>query len=245
VAGTSNLHWKNLAGRWNGCSGIEYSNISTDEPGTFTFSGYMVSDIWCLAYGNYTFDLSEDGLSLSGIGEYANVPMTLTRTPDQDCFVGHWYNENNPDDGDWLAHISVDAFPHGSIPDDYYTCDGFQAPAHDGPIKVKKNRVIPMKASLLTLDGDIVEDTELAALPVIQVVYQGAGSGDATDVSGEALPAGQGSEGNQFEWNGAGWQFNLMTKNYSAPGTYTVFMETGDATAYAITPTCMAEFTIE
>jgi len=44
------------------------------------------------------------------------------------------------------------------------------------------------------------------------------------DVNDDAFPAGQGTEGNQFEFSGDRWGFNLKTKNYSSPGTYTISM---------------------
>ena len=62
----------------------------------------------------------------------------------------------------------------------------------------------------------------------------------------EALPAGQGDDGNQFVFTDDGrWQFNLKISNYTAPGTYTVFMESGDDTEFVFeSPTCVAEFVV-
>ena len=62
----------------------------------------------------------------------------------------------------------------------------------------------------------------------------------------EALPAGVGDDGNQFVFTAEDrWQFNLKTGSYTTPGTYTVFMESGDIDEYMLeTPTCTAEFVV-
>ena len=57
--------------------------------------------------------------------------------------------------------------------------------------------------------------------------------------------AGAGTEGNQFEFLDSKWQFNLKTKNYTAEGTYTTTMESGDTSEYVIAdPTCTGMFVI-
>jgi hypothetical protein len=60
----------------------------------------------------------------------------------------------------------------------------------------------------------------------------------------DALPAGHGDEGNQFASTGSQWQYNLKTMNYSAEGTCTITMASGDDTEYLISLTCEAEFVI-
>jgi hypothetical protein len=81
---------------------------------------------------------------------------------------------------------------------------------------------------------------------VLQIWYE-YGTADEDLVEIEALPAGQGDEGNQFVFtDDEKWQFNLKTGNYTAPGTYTVFMESGDDAEYVFeSPTCMAEFVVK
>ncbi len=125
-----------------------------------------------------------------------------------------------------------------------YSCFGFYPPVHDEAVKVKKNRVIPFKAELLDEDGYLVIDTDIAAPPVIQVLFQ-AIEEDAVDVTDDAYPAGLGTDGNQFEFSGGKWQFNLKTKDHNAPGTYTVTMVSGDTDEYVIESTCEATFVIE
>ncbi len=133
----------------------------------------------------------------------------------------------------------------GLVPFDRLTCEGFEPPLAGGPVRVKKNRVLPHKARLSGHDGMEVTDLELETSPVIQVMHD-SGAGSASDVTDDALPAGQGTEGNQFYFDFSGkWQFNLKTKNYTAPGTYHVTMVSGDLTEYDISPVCEATFVIE
>ena len=124
------------------------------------------------------------------------------------------------------------------------TCQGFDSPIASGPVTVKKNRVLPLKANLFGEDGMEVTDLEVQAPPVVQVVYQSASGGDAVDVTDQALPAGQGTEGNQFEYTGTRWQYNLKTWLYSAAGRYEITIISGDPTEYVI-ESCIAEFVIE
>jgi hypothetical protein len=124
-----------------------------------------------------------------------------------------------------------------------FQCVGFEPPLENGPVTVKRNRVLPFKAQLFH-EGIPVIPADLTAPPFIQVSFN-SGPTEATDVTDEALPAGQGTEGNQFEFDGTWWHFNLETKNFTAEGTYTVSMVSGDATEYVVDPICTAQFVIE
>ncbi len=127
-----------------------------------------------------------------------------------------------------------------------YACSGFEPPLADGPVTVKKNWALPLKAELVDGDGFVLEDGDLTAPPVVQVIYDSGIFGDLPlDVSADTLPAGQGTDGNLFVFTGSGWQFNLKTKNYEAPGTYTITMVSGDGVEYRVEPTCEAQFVIE
>ncbi|MDS4057754.1 MAG: hypothetical protein RKP73_04195 [Candidatus Contendobacter sp.] len=124
-----------------------------------------------------------------------------------------------------------------------FKCPNFEPPMGNGPVTVKKNRVLPFKGTLLS-DSILITNMDIIAPPVIQVLYD-SGEGDATDVTNYALPVGQGTEGNQFEFDGTWWHFNMGTKGYTSPGTYTVSMVSGDLTEYVINPTCTAQFIIK
>lgn len=96
------------------------------------------------------------------------------------------------------------------------------------------------------MDGSGAEltDLDLLAPPVIQVVFA-PNNGDApTDVTDDALPAGMGTDGNQFEYNieEGHWQYNLKTDDYTAAGTYTISIESGDPDEYELDSSCEAQF---
>jgi hypothetical protein len=124
------------------------------------------------------------------------------------------------------------------------SCAGFEPPMDGGLVKVKRNRVLPHKAQLLDEMGSPLNDLDITAAPVVQVTFE-VGTPEALDVTGDALAAGAGMEGNQFEFLDSKWHFNLKTKNYSAPGMYTITMDSGDDAEYLIDPTCEATFVID
>jgi streptogramin lyase len=125
-----------------------------------------------------------------------------------------------------------------------FSCVGFETPMASGTVTARGNRALPLKAQLFDADGYEMTDLELVAPPVLQVKFKAAGGAGAVDVTDDVLPAGQSTEGNEFEYNLADgvWQFNLKTKNYSAGGTYTITIVSGDNSEYIIDPTCEAKF---
>jgi hypothetical protein len=123
------------------------------------------------------------------------------------------------------------------------SCVGFDAPLDGGAVTVKKNRVLPLKGRLVDGAGQLVDDLGITTRPVLTVTFDD-GVNPAEDVTDDALPAGAGSDGNQFEFLDTHWQYNLKTKNYSASGTYTVTMVSGDSSEYTLEPECSAEFVI-
>lgn len=126
-------------------------------------------------------------------------------------------------------------------------CDGFASPMATHPVKVKKNRVLPLRAELFDELGFEQTDIELIAQPVVTVLFTSSIEGsEAIDVSDDTLPAGHGSDGNQFSFSDDGfWQYNLSPRNYSAIGTYLVTVDSGDDSEYVIDPTCVTSFIID
>lgn len=144
-----------------------------------------------------------------------------------------------------VASIAVPGASFIAILPTVYECIGFEPPMAGGPVTVRGNRSLPFKAQLFDVDGYPITDTDLSAAPVIQVWYE-YGTPDANDVSDEALPARRSTEGNQFFFDGhMRWHYNLKKKDYSGPGTYTVFMDSGDASQYLVDPTCTGRFVIK
>ena len=124
------------------------------------------------------------------------------------------------------------------------SCQGFEPPMDAGLVTVKKSRALPLKAQLFD-NGNLITDADITAPPVIQVIYTSTGGGSPTDVTDDAVPAGQGTDGNQFAFNIDKWQFNLKTKNYTVAGIYTVTMVSGDDAEYVVDPNCIATFAVE
>jgi len=145
----------------------------------------------------------------------------------------------------WNDVWSIATSPFGVVEVVPISCVGFEPPMASGSVVVKKNRVLPLKAQLLDTGGNNVTDSDIAAFPVLQVLYDSGIGGDPVDVTDDSLPAGQGTDGNQFEFSGDKWHFNLKTKNYSAMGTYNISMISGDGSEYMINPKCEATFVIE
>lgn len=131
-----------------------------------------------------------------------------------------------------------------SAPAPAYACVGFEPPLADGPVTVKGNRALPLKAELVDQDGFMLTDADLGAAPVVQVVHHSGIAEPPEDVSDQALWAGQGSPGNAFVFSDGNWRFNLKIGNYTAPGTYVISMNSGDGAEYRIDPTCAVEFVV-
>ena len=109
VVGTLNIHWEALKHpRLPGCNGISYTDgtFADAADGNISMSTTSVSTPGCLQLWAYTFTLSPDKSTLSGGETTYNVPMTLTRGPGEDCFVGHWVSGPY----DYLAHIAAAPF---------------------------------------------------------------------------------------------------------------------------------------
>jgi hypothetical protein len=135
-----------------------------------------------------------------------------------------------------------------------YSCQGFEPPmnlaslppAMGGGViarKVAKNRVLPFRATLVDVDGNVV--TNVVAAPSVQVRYDQSSMEPSAEVAEHALWIGNGSEGSAFELSGNKWQFNLKTNDFSAPDRYTITMESGDTNEYRIDPTCEGVFLVE
>ncbi len=90
VANSLDIYWVEVDGAT--CVGIEHTDGSLADAadGSFTMTGLSVSNNTCLGPAAYSFTLSADGRTLSGSDTANSVPMTLTRSSDGSCFVGHW-----------------------------------------------------------------------------------------------------------------------------------------------------------
>lgn len=126
-----------------------------------------------------------------------------------------------------------------------FECAGFDAPMAIYPVKSRKNRVFPLKMELFDGEGYPLTDSDLIAPPVVQVMYLAASGGNAVDVTDDVLSSGHGTDGNQFVFTDEDkWQFNLKSRNYTAPGEYVVTAISGNETEYNIDPACVTSFEI-
>jgi len=120
-----------------------------------------------------------------------------------------------------------------------YSCVGFDPPLDTVAIQVRNNkRVLPFKAKLVDEAGNPVTDINPPMLECNNI-----GGGGSTPVPVEDfLPAGKGTDGNQFEPTGDGWQYNLKLWNFGA-STYECYMIPGDG--YEIDPSCTVDVEVQ
>jgi parallel beta-helix repeat protein len=220
--------------------GLTYANTKTTTDGTYHNSAILYGDMY-----NVWMPTSAT-ISCNNIYDNYWGLFVISAYEDTVTAENNWWGSgtgpthagNTGGSGDAVSdNVDYDPWTPG------YACSGFEPPMDKGAVKVKKNRVLPLKIELL--DGDYpLTDVDIIAPPVIQVIFQPT-VGDAEDVTDEALSAGQGMDGNQFFFTGSNWQFNLKTKNYSASGTYTITMVSGDECQYVIESACTAQFVID
>ena len=78
---------------------------------------------------------------------------------------------------------------------------------------------------------------------MVNISFAGV-SGPAVDETADLMPAGQSSSGNTFTYDlsTGEWQYNVASSPFTASGTYTVTLASGDATKYTVSPTCTGKF---
>ncbi len=138
-----------------------------------------------------------------------------------------------------------------------YTCVGFNTPLnnkHHKIMKMNRHRVLPLRATLEDNDGQVLEQDDVSAPPVVQVMYTPSVTDEmhleAVDVSADVLGVGKAqkalaSTGNMFIYKGNKWAFNLKTDSYSAPGLYTVSLVSGNSDEYEVTMPCVTSFIVK
>ncbi len=125
------------------------------------------------------------------------------------------------------------------------TCVGFESPIGDGLISVKKRHIVPLRAELYDVEGNFIDDEGILTRPVLQVIFDPSVSGDPIVLPNNEFRDGEGMQGNQFKFRGGQWKHNLRAKKFSAPGAYTIMLESGDPAEYIVDPTCTSHFVIE
>jgi len=139
-----------------------------------------------------------------------------------------------------VATSNQEAFAQGAV----YSCQGFDSPFNVPVALAKKaNRAIPLKAKLFdTLNNPVTSSTLTGLTPPVVNVSFSSTTTPAVDETSLLAPLGSSSSGNQFNFDASTdtWWFNLGTTPFTAPGTYTVSLQSGDTTQYAIANSCSA-----
>jgi hypothetical protein len=122
-----------------------------------------------------------------------------------------------------------------------FSCEGFEAPMDNYPVSSRRgNRPFPLRMRLFDADGFEVTGLDVAAAPVVQVLFSSAPSSEPVDVTSETESRGSASEGNQFVYTDDGpWRYNLALPRGAAAGEYLVTVTSGDDSEYVIEPACM------
>jgi len=109
IAGTTNIHWRMVAGHGAPCTTIEFTRGGTVSKTSLIIEGYKVSNPRCAGTDSYNLKVSDDGSLLSGYAttyhgdDSDSMYMAMVRMPGEACFVGRWTNE----DYDFVGHISA------------------------------------------------------------------------------------------------------------------------------------------
>jgi len=111
------------------------------------------------------------------------------------------------------------------------TCAGYEDPfATPLALKKKTKLTIPLKMALTDSGGAVITDADVSAPPVVNVIFGGQVYGEVPPDSDDLLPTGGANEDNIFRFDDSEnkWVYNLGTKQFSAPGVYTVIPVAGD-----------------
>jgi len=130
----------------------------------------------------------------------------------------------------------------------YLSCAGFEPPCDspDVALTVKKNKCIPLKTELIDENDISITDTDIEYPPVLVLVNFAGSAMPSEVVAVDGLPPSKATDGNQFEFIGGRWCFNLKVKDYyTAPGTYTFELRTGSQEEYIIEPTGTVKIVVE
>lgn len=191
--------------------------------------------------------LPKSTTTYSDIYQTSQNPVFGWFTPGYDLAsvaAGAWMLTLVAVEGESFSSVSICAHTVGAscaAPPVAYTCTGFEPPM-DMVFKVKKkaNRVLPLKMVCTDASGTVLGSGDIAA-PIVQVTKNPAG--EETSPDDVYLSAGQGTDGNQFVFDGSRWNFNLQTKNFTGVGTYTITAVDGGGDILIGAPT--AEFIVQ
>jgi hypothetical protein len=245
-------------------SGIPACNPNPAKPGTY--SVFEAESGWTgtAKTGWYAATWDEVKDLIIADGPFTEFPDTLngdaTEQNDDTYSIENWaaWADNSADyDADWEkdgfmitfgqstgTNIPLTVIENIQIvqePDDYL-CSGFEPPMNKTILAKKGGRVLPLKIKLYDENFYEITDFEISTPPLIEVNYIGL---DQTEsLVEDLLHVGRGNDEDELVYTGKGWQFNLQTKNFRAPGTYEIYVVSGNPGEYTI-DSCIAEFVIQ
>jgi len=207
----------------------------------------------------YTLDLTAEKLPFTDsvrIGIFARddallpAPGTLSLGADTTTPAGFSFAYDStivppldPWTPDAAANLGIRASVH-LVPTT--TCQGFLPPLNRTRTMKRGGRTIPLKAFLFDDAGAPVTQGLLTAPPLVQLLYSSEEGAEPIDVTSFVAPAGRSNRGQAFRVTSTGkWIYNLKTKKFLPPGTYTVVMGSGDVTGYVVDPACTGTFVIK
>lgn len=158
----------------------------------------------------------------------------------------------------WASYLTLDDFrlynralsdqevQQLANPSPTIACEGFEPPLDISPVSVRGNRALPFKAELVDEDGMYLTDSDIAAPPVIQIMFESNPPEEYPLEAYDLLSIGHGTDGNVFVFTeDEKWQINVKVTKNTSPGTYTAYMVSGDEDEYVIDPTCQVEFVVK
>jgi hypothetical protein len=201
---------------------VNYATSLPIPPGTGLSFQISFSTALPTTPGTYNVNSFAGGSDLAGLASFRDTQSSCTGA---------------------ICSVNILSFTISTV--QTYSCTGF-LPPFDVPLLLTKKtkRPIPTAMQLFDATNNIVTDQSIAgAAPVVNISYAAVNS-TATDETWLLDATDQASIGNSFTYNPTrqAWQFNLDTKPFTALGTYTVTVNTGDTTKYAVSPTCTGTF---
>jgi len=208
----------------------------------FIPTGVFKNDLMITDWSNRTVEIIDiDPTTGTPVGGGGSPTLTRFATGDRphglefDPITGNLFISNyNIGGGVTDFIIQISGFPP-PLPE--LACSGF-LPPFDQPLSLKKKvkRAIPVDMVLTDADGFTITDTDIVAPPVINVLFGAQVYGVMPPDTDDLLPLGSANDDNIFRFDIDSWQwiYNLGTKQFTAAGTYTVTVASGDETEYTI-----------
>ena len=229
-----NLHLNTDDAPWLVVQNVVAGNLATSVLGSSSsyLNHWITMEIRKVG-NSYSFYM--DGSQVGGVATNNGIGSDALKI-EVESHTCAWKSGPANDTIDWLS-IESSSQP--------VNCVGFAAPMDEG-IVLKKNKkgAIPLKVQLLDNLGLPVDDSSLAAPPVVMVSFSPTLGVGSEDYSEDVEPIGHANEGNEFRYDAdtMSWIYNLGTRQYSATGTYGVMVASGDPSYFMYPETCHGVF---